>query len=236
MKNRHEFHLFEKGSKKLLFIATAHALNEFEKEFIEDKVREFSPDLILLEGGFNIPTFSNENEAIKNGKEMGFISYLGRKLEIKLGPNDPTSFEKFYLLVEKYGFEFTFVFYNLMRWSHNGEFDPNFNNDKFTQKLLNKFHMKEFNFSIENFKKEFKKIFLEEFDETKNYYDYFNPFLHLNIFNEAGRYEDIFRDGFMLIELEKHFSKHKKILIAKGNGHFGPNIEKIKKLMKRINS
>ncbi len=226
MENNH--FVEDRISDNLIFFGVAHTKNLVEISKLIEAIREFNPDIILIEGGFEKATFRSEEEAIEKGGEMGAVSFFAKKNVINLLPNDPDQKDEFDFMIKEFGRDFTLLYFVLR--------NSNYRKQKIDQNVLNEIKnltkWENFDFSLQNFKRIFFGIINESFDENKNYSDYFNPTLSINKLNSATQELNEFRDNFMVGKLKSLIKENKKIGIVKGSYHLFKNKDEIRKLTK----
>lgn len=219
----------EKFSENLIFFGLSHT-QETNKIFqLIEEIKNFKPDIILLEGGFDKAIFESENEAIKKGGEMAAISFFAKKEGITLIPNDPNQEDEIEFIEKKFGRDFAFLYFFLRNLSFYNKFQIM---EDSLQELKDITKWKDFDFSLQNVKRIFFNIMNEPFDESKDYSRYFNPTLSLNKLNSTTRKLNKFRDEFMIDKIKILINENKKICIAKGSYHLYKNKNTIKEIIK----
>jgi len=192
---------------EVYLVGTTHSSSSEELDELKRIIVSYCPDVVLLEGNFDKATFASEEESIKGGNEMGYVSFVCKSLGISLFSNDPLNEETFNFVREKFGEVLARGYFELR--------DFEFNPSRFQD-------IKQLSFLING-------TLGEEFDEDKSYRDYFNPLLSLNKFNEVTRKLNKFRDDFMLGKILVLMKPNKKLLVIKGENHIKENLEEMKK-------
>ena len=190
--------------KEVFLFGSRHSSDQSQLNIICDLIDNFNPDIVLTEGNFNKGNFNSVEDAIKYGQEMGYVSFFCNKRNISMFSNDPPINKQILFVKNKYSDE-TGKLYFLLRDCSLWEQDK--------EKILILM----------------KKILNEDFDESKDYSDYFNPIMSINLFNEITRELNKFRDDYMIEKLKKLLKKYSKIFIIKGDYHLNTNFSKIKK-------
>lgn len=237
MKNYEGFssEIFRNKFRTIIFFGSNHSKDSLQISAIKKEVIEFNPEIILVEGNYNLADYSSEEEAIEKGGEAGFISYFAKKEKIKLLSNDPSTEEDLNFLAKRYGKDFSFLYFFLRDTSFYKKLWPIPKNkiDEITIKNLKETSgWKDYNFSLENLQKIYLEVFNEEYHLDKDYSGYFNPTLPKNKMTEATEKITEFRDKFMLDLIKKLLKTNNKIFIIKGNYHLEKCGERIKNLLK----
>jgi uncharacterized protein YfkK (UPF0435 family) len=216
-------------SDNLIFFGTSHTQDLDVIHKLIEKIKKFSPNVILIEGGFEKATFDSEEMAIKRGGEMGAVSFFAKNSKITLLPNDPDSTEEINFLSQKFGKDFAFLYFYL----RNSSF---YKNQKINLDVLNEIKntakWENFDFSIQNIKNIFLNVINEPFIQDKDYSNYFNPTLSFNKLNLATRELNKFRDDFMISKLKSLIRNKDNICIVKGSYHLIKTKKAIKELIK----
>ena len=126
--------LVETGLNRISLIGTEHSDSAEQLRKLRRYIRDYKPDIVLVEGNFHNSDFENEEEAIEKGKEMGYIAFLCQNKGITLLSNDPPEKEMFGFVKKKYGEETAKRYFDLREnKSYADYFNPllnihNFNN------------------------------------------------------------------------------------------------------------
>jgi len=173
----------------------------------------------LIEGEFEKATFTNEEEAIQRGAEMGFVSYIANKKNIQIASNDPSPQKCIPYIKNLSGKDFTFLYFVLRVYKSVQKNKPE---EKISQ-LIDRFKKNSlwdsYDYSFRKFKKIFKKILGEGFSPQKNYTKHFNPNLKYSRLNFATYQLNILRDNFTMQKIFNSLIKYKRIFIIKGSHH-----------------
>ena len=105
MNNLFELKQFKKGNKIILFFGSVHNPDKEQLLRIKEELDKLSPEVVLIEGNYDIPIYTSEEEAIQKGRELGFVSNLSRNKNISLISNDPQQKEEIQFIKEKYNQE-----------------------------------------------------------------------------------------------------------------------------------
>ncbi len=213
---------FELNSKKIVFLGTIHSsdleqINKIKKELIN-----FSPEVILIEGGFENAVFSDEKEAIHKGWETGFVSYFAKEKKIDLIGNDPSEIDCINFIKLLYEKDITFLYFvlrNLSIWIKQLSFTKKEVIDLAIGDFKKFSEWGDYDYSFENFKNIFEKVLRENFDINKCYINWFNPNIKEKITNKISKRLNIFRDSFMIQQILNSLLDYDKICVIKGNSH-----------------
>jgi len=129
-------------SDNLVFFGASHTQNLVEISKLIEAIRNFNPSIILIEGGFEKATFKSEEQAIKTGGEMGAVSFFAKTKGIILLPNDPDRKDELEFMTEKFGKDFTNLYFSLRESKeHPDYFNPTLSINEFNTatRELNKF-------------------------------------------------------------------------------------------------
>jgi|TARA_B100001964_G_scaffold237965_1_gene302494 hypothetical protein len=187
----------QKAGKEVTLYGIQHSSSLNQIEFLRKELNFTCPQLVFVEGGFNLVTFDSEKDAIGSG-EMGFVSYYCKKNNIEIMSNDPSNKECYELISNKYGEKIAYLYFALRDYSTNSN------------------HLK---MNLEKVKTSYREIFGRTFRAHDEYIDYFDPTKNLNLFNEITRVLNKFRDNFMLMKLKEQLKHKNKIVIIKGDYH-----------------
>jgi len=173
---------------------------------LKEKIEKINPEIILIEGNFDKANFPTEEIARSIG-EMGLISHLAKKKGIIIKSNDPLNKTQERFISKEFSEDLS-KFYFLLRNNLGRKLE------EVTKNQINKLML---------------KLLGEEFNETKDYSDYFNPTKQINLLNRITRKLNNFRDDFMLRILKEEISNHKIVLVVKGEYHIFSELPKLKK-------
>ena len=224
----------EKGNQVLYYFGAHHTNDPKHKQY--EMIREFwekfldktqgKNSIVFVEGGER-QVYSSELEAIANGGEPNFITYLASKENIPTFSPEPPERMRFEELNKKFTKE-EIAYYGFARmslqWNRYLDKKPDFkeyltnslNCDKENSGWV------DFDFSIERMIELQKKMFNREFkeDDKQFYYDVINPTTTFSRINELSRFEDSgFRDLYILRQIEKYWNEGKNLFIVYGCSH-----------------
>lgn len=225
---------FINQNKRILFIGSAHTKNIQIIKKIGDMINLFNPDIVLVEDNFNNAEFSDEQESITRGKDMGYVSFLAKQKNIPLLSNDPSFEDEVMFIEKKYSKDFAFFYFFVRERSfliNSNKFDKNYSDKDILSYLKETFKWKKYDFSLSNIKNLFQKFVKEEFQD-KDCSAYFNPVIKGNCINKATRELNKFRDNYMLKKIRELVKKDNRIFIIKGEHHLTTNIQEIEKIIK----
>jgi hypothetical protein len=214
---------FAFGDKKLRFFGSDHSKEKFHTNFLKKKLDEFKPNLILVEGGYEIANYDSEKEALNKGLELGFTNFYAKKNNIKLKGNDPHHTKKVSFLESFYDKNHVFLhcvlgfsLYKSPDWSKEKLI-------KYMNDAINNFkavsNWKNFEYSYKNFQKIFLEILKEKFKIKESHIKWINPQLKISELNSISRKETLYRDYYMLNKIMEEFKEYDKIFVVKGNHH-----------------
>lgn len=195
------------NGRSIFLVGSNHSDDYAQLELIRSSLEKFGPDIVLVEGNFNKASFDSIEESIKYGKEMGYISFICRDKNIPMESNDPPFEEDKQFVEQEYNIEIKDLYFTLR--------------DFVSKKIIENDRIKIL----------FKKVLNEKFDISKNYFNYFNPTMSLNIFNQVTRKLNDFRDNYMICKISELLKKYSKIFIIKGDYHLITNFKKIKEII-----
>ncbi len=230
MNNSEDFCIKEfKNEKKIIvFFGSIHLKSINQINSIREIILKLNPEIILVEGNYHLANFKSEKESIKIGSETGYASFLAKNRTIQLGSNDPSFSEDISFVEKKHGKEICFAYFFLRNKSNNWpEAD-------LLRSIKENSLWEDFEYSIHNLKKIVKKNLNEEYDSLKNYSDYFNPTIKINLFNKISLELSRFRDAFMLKKIKESLIRYNRIFIIKGVYHLNENEDKIRKLLENV--
>ncbi len=199
------------SSKSIFLFGTKHSKDLRQLELIQDSIKKFGPDVVLIEGNFDKAAFNSEEEAIKSGKELGFASFYCKSNNIPMFSNDPLKREDRDYITRRYDKEISQLYFFIRSFSANQNIGKNLipkNVNLLTQKILK-----------------------EKFNLKKDYSDYFNPTLEINLFNKISKELSSFRDSCMVNKTKLFLTKCDKIFLIKGDYHIKNCLDKIKLLV-----
>lgn len=214
---------FVKGKKHLRFFGSEHSLDDVHINFLREKLKEFKPDLILIEGGYEKANFDSEKEALEKGLEMGFVNFYAKKNKILLEGNDPNYSKTISFLESFYDKRHIFLLFVLLF----SLFKPRNCEEKkiitYMEDAINNFksisNWENFDYSFDNFKLIFSEILKEKFEIKEDHTKWINPELEMSILNIISRKEDLYRDSYMINKIMEEFKEHDRIFVIKGTHH-----------------
>jgi len=215
------------GNKEILLIGSSHS---DEKEYvskIKNYFLDFNPDIVLVEGNFDIPEFSSEEDAVARGKDMGFVNYLSKFNDVPIYSNDPSFSSDINFVEDIYGKDVAFLYFFLRCHKYTDSFN-------LIDKIKSCVSWPDYDFSMENVKVLFNKIFDFEIDLERDYSSFFDPTLHENKFNDVSRKLNIFRDDYMINKLREIICDYDKIFIIKGDYHITTNMDRFRAVLNEI--
>lgn len=197
------------SGRNVFLFGSNHSTDKSQLDLIRSSIEKFNPEVILVEGNFDKANFNSIEDSIKKGREMGYVSFICNRKKIPLISNDPLSKDDKEFIRNKYNDKIEKLYFLLRDYS--------------IKRLSNE--------DLEFIEFFFKDIFNENFDILKNYSDYFNPTIFINLFNKITRELNEFRDNYMLCKIKELLKTNSKIFIIKGNYHLESNLFKIKNIV-----
>lgn len=225
------FKKFKLNNKEILFVGTAHNPNKEKIKKIKSQLENFSPDIILIEGGFENGKYLDEEDSIKKGWEMGFVSFYANEKNIILKGNDPDKESCVKFIKELYGKDLTFLYFVLRNLrpfllADYGEISRKEKEEITIRGFKKLSRWDNYSYSSENFCKMFKKYLEDQFDLKENYLED-----HKEVLGDISKKLDIYRDSFMIHRVLKCLLKYNKIFIIKGGSHLDDCEKTFKELL-----
>lgn len=225
---------FSSGSRTVLFVGTAHDYALKEVKPIKKLIENFNPEIILVEDSFDLMNFDDEEKAVRRGGEMGYASFIAKKSGITLDSNDPRFKDDILFLEKRYSRDISFLYFFLRQKSflmNRGRTIEKNSDEEILQQIRDETLWNDYSDGLEKIKDIFFTLFSDRLKEN-DYSDFFNPTLSINLFNEATRELNNFRDDFMIDKLKKVLKKYNRIFIIKGSHHLITKENEIKELLK----
>jgi hypothetical protein len=221
--------------KKLLFLASGHSIKNNEIKQISNLLKEYDPQVILLEGGFENAQYKTIEEAVQQGVEFGCTNFLAGEMGITLKGNDPPIIKQYIKIAKSFGLPTLNVYHCLHFLNSRKVFislEGYIKNNDYFKKEIDSLQL---HFSYEEFLKHFKEIYREPYNPDGNYNEYFSPFENISILNDVAREIDIYRDKYMLDAIKKNLSEVDRVMVVKGEGHLRANWFTLHRLMDKLN-
>lgn len=198
-------------------------IRNFFKEFLNNTTKENS--IILVEGGER-PIYISEKEAIIEGSEMSFVTYISNKENRHVtSPEIPE--EKRFELLHKHFPKEEIAYYCLIQicWQwHNIQEKKDFKDysNVFLKNNHNKSGWDDIDFSYENMMNIHRRLFNKEFNENDK--DFLNSILDprkdTSIINKISKFDDSgLRDNYILDQINMYWKKGLSIFIIYGYIH-----------------
>ncbi|MFZ2523157.1 MAG: hypothetical protein WAW92_02105 [Minisyncoccia bacterium] len=198
-------------------------IRNFFNDFVSHTTRENS--IVLVEGGER-PIAKSEKEAIKEGAEMNFVTYLASKAERHVTSPEIPDQKRFELLHEHFSKE-EIAYYCFIQvcWQWN-TIETNTDFKKYIQVFLENNKKKsgwdDIDFSYENMIHIHERLFSTQFDPRDKDFlsSILDPRLETSIINKISAYDDsVLRDNYILDEIDKYWKKGLSIFIIYGHSH-----------------
>jgi len=226
---------FQNSNKSIVFFGANHSNEPNQILSIKKEIDIFKPEVILLEGNYNLADYPSENEAILRGGSMGFASYLAKTKGINLLSNDPMEKEEIDFVLHGYGKEICFLYFfirNFESITRRGKGELNELAEVVISNFIKNSNWVNYNYSLKNLEEIFKKIFKKTLVLNEDFRDYVNPTIKLSLLNQISEELSEFRDKFMLNLIKNLLNKYNRIFIIKGKSHLINQRIKIRELMK----
>jgi hypothetical protein len=237
----------EKGGQILYYFGANHSHDPKNEQYPE--LRKFWEDflnktgdansVVFVEGGKR-PVNESEEQAIIEGGEANFITYLASQKEIETFSPEPPEKFRFNELLKKFTKE-EIIYYEFARttfqWNRFTEGEQSNFEDYINKYLSRDKHNSgwdDFDFSIENMIRIQKQMFDREFDKNDKdfFYKIINPTTDFSRINELSRFEDSeFRDRYILQQIEKSWLEGRNIFVVYGCSHAVMHEPALKKLV-----
>jgi hypothetical protein len=199
-------------------------LKEFWKDFLTHADKQKA--VVFVEGGKR-PVSTSEAEAIANGSEAHFITYLAAQEQIDTFCPEPPEKFRFDELHKKFTKE-EIVYYEFARmtyqWNRHHGNKPDFREyvGGSLERDQKNSGWSDFDFSIDHMIELEKQMFNRPADEhdMQFYYDVINPTTTFSRINELSRFEDSgLRDTCILRHIENYWNAGKHLFIVYGSAH-----------------
>ncbi|OGZ73485.1 MAG: hypothetical protein A3A98_01405 [Candidatus Staskawiczbacteria bacterium RIFCSPLOWO2_01_FULL_40_39] len=225
------FHL-QKNGQYIFYFGAKHTFDpkdpQYKKinKYWEDFLRVINKNgcLALIEGGSR-KVYKTKTQAIRDGGEMSYVTYLGNKSGIKtFSPEPPTQY-RYRELLKKFSkkeiayYDFALVCYQWNRYKKK----PNF--EKYVNRFLesDKRHSgwKNFDFSLKNMFRIHKKIFGVKFNKNDKLFfrDILDPIGNKSVINKISLFEESIRDEYIVQKIEELWKKGKNLFVIYGASH-----------------
>ncbi len=197
-------------------------LKNFWKDFI---IETQNKNCIVLIEGSKRPIMDSEEEAIKRGGEVHFITFLAAKNNIETKTPEPDQKLENKELLKQFSKEEIIYYYfarTVSQWNRHPQ-KPEFKT--YIQPYLKKdeevSQWPNFEFSLNHMKLIHKNLFGTDFNELNS--EFFNkivnPTLTISIINKVAATSSRFREIKILQEIEKLWKNGKNIFVVYGQGH-----------------
>ncbi len=213
---------FYKSTKIISFFGSMHSKEKEQIENIKSEIDDIDPDLVMVEDGYYACKYSNEEEAIEKGRELGFAAYYAKERNIPVVSNDPSDVEDVKYIVDKFGKNLAFLYFVLRFVNQTLVWEKKINDEEINQSIdifKSESNWDDFDYSIANFFEIYKEVLGKGFEYNLDHSDLFDPGKNICKLNEVSKVQDEFRDKFMIDKLKELLRKYNRIFIIKGNGH-----------------
>lgn len=220
----------EKGDQTLFYFGANHSkdphnpqypvLRDYWERFL-DKTKN-KERIILVEGGLR-PLATNEELAIEENSEGGFITYISHESKTKIASPDLSQIDVLLRFPEINKDELLLYFFMSHADSYHRVSDPKPDFNIFFEKWARYQRTREvwlgLDISLESLKESYKRVMNKEFNENDSQNDYINPNKSGTRINELARKISDARDENILNEIEKYWNEGKSIFVVFGSGH-----------------
>jgi hypothetical protein len=226
-------YIIKKNGQCLYYFGSRHSydplnpqfedIRNFFNDFLKQSAKESS--IVLVEGGER-PVAASEKEAILEGAEMSFVTYLASKEDRHIASPEIPEYKRFELLHERFPKE-EIAYYCLIQacWQWNNT-DQKTNFKDYIQVFLRNNREKsgwnDIDFSYENMMRIHARLFKTDFDEKDK--DFLNSILDprkdTSIINKISSFDDSgLRDNYILDQINMYWKKGLNIFIIYGDIH-----------------
>lgn len=228
-------YIFESAlnDQKLIFFGANHSrdpsnfqypiLAELWKTYSE----RFEPHkcIVLVEGGKRFYPEPTLDEAVINGSEGSFISYLAFEKKIRIECPEPsrdiinTHLERSFSLDEIQYYYFARVVHQWSRFLDKPSFDDYIDKCLKHDEIENGWQ--NYDYSFTHMMNLHKKFFRTKFDyhDSNFFYSHINPFMYTSVINEVSYDEGRYRDIHIVKEILKYLSLGLSPFAVFGSGH-----------------
>lgn len=227
-KNPYILH-YKAGRKSLLVIGTEHSSDTANKMFaeIEKYFNQFSPQIIVNEGGTLTKTYPDRATAILQDDELGLEKYLADKAGIKTISGDEPEALEFAELSAAFTPQEAMVYFGSERFvfpylfgQYSGKIEKLYA-EKFINGYLKKrgvqltAEQETFDYYKEGYAKGFGYPFHLDSIRQSN----FIPFSTSHHFCEVSRKSKELRDRYLLKEIRRQLATHDRVMVVYGGWH-----------------
>lgn len=225
--------VLQSGSNFLYYFGECHSYNPVDpqwlqlKKFWEDYLQKTNTQkrIVFTEGGIR-PYVKSVEESILTHGGMGLVTHLATRAGINTYSSEPNEKTEREELERKFSRE-QIQYYYFARAVHqrNGKHEPKPNFEEYIKSFLSGDQINsgwnDFDFSVENMKKIHTEIFHTEFNENDQdfFYNVTNPVIIESVVNEVARTSSIFRDEYIVKEIQKYISEGYSIFAEYGCSH-----------------
>lgn len=226
-------YIIEKGGKFLYYFGSRHSFDPADPQFEEIRVffNEFTNranrenSIVLVEGGER-SIANSEQEAILEGAEMNFVTYLAAKKQMNVASPEIPDSKRFELLAEHFLQEdIAYYYFIQVCWQWNNtqggtEFADYIH--VFLENNRKESGWNNIDFSFKGMMSIHNCLFKTEFDPRDK--DFLNsildPRLNTSIINKISAFDDSgLRDNYILDEIQRYWQKNMNIFVIYGLPH-----------------
>jgi len=232
-------YVIEKNDQYLYYIGSKHSYDPADPQFedirsffadflrhtVATKEKSVEKSIVLVEGGER-PVGASEEEAIKEGAEISFVTYLAHQADRKVTSPEIPDGKRFELLLEHFSKE-EIAYYCFVQvcWQWNNTHDKKSFREYiqvFLENNQTKSGWTDFDFSYENMLRIHRELFNTEFDENDK--DFINSIMHphrdTSVINKISKFDDSgLRDLYILDQIDQYWKNGMNMFIIYGDIH-----------------
>ena len=229
------------GDKEFFWFSGIHSNDSNHRMFkdIKEKFYSFNPQLVLVEGYCDTSNYKDEKEAISQGGESGYVSYLAKTENIEVETVEPSFEQQFRYLLPKYKNEDILAMYVLRQVIQYQRESENRNVDFFREciNLINNMISKGFPIDIPNVNSSYVKDIISQytnFSVDESNWEHINAkeliYSSGCVLNEIWNDTIAFRDEYCVNFIEENYRKYNRIFMIMGADHINNQKHKLEKI------
>lgn len=225
--------VLQSGSNFLYYFGERHSYDPADpqwiqlKTFWEDFLQKTNGQkrIVFTEGGIR-PYVESMEEAVLTHGGMGLITHLATKANVNTyspEPNEKTERDELETKFSRDQIQYYYFARVVHQW--NEKQNPKSNFKEYIEPFLKGDQISsgwtDFDFSVENMKNIHTKIFHTEFSESDQdfFYNITNPVVIESVINEVSRASSVFRDEYIVKEIQRYISEGHSIFAEYGCSH-----------------
>lgn len=225
------FFTIEKNGQYLYYFGANHSHDPKNEQF--PVLKEFWKDFLGKTGGKDAVVFvegglrkvaENDEIAIKNDSESGFITFLANIAHVSVHCPEPNKTEERGGLLKKFSKE-EVQYYYFARVAHAWHRrDPKPNFEEYVSHYLKEDRAdsgwEDFDFSLEHMKLIHKNLFGADFENNEQFsFQNINPTVENSVINKVARACSTHRNVYVVAEILKFWKEGKHIFVVFGGAH-----------------